>query len=251
MINPEQLLTAVALPSAAAQPRRSRNWPSSQEACGGSPLTPSLLPSPVPLGPAPTDTNTQEAVVIRVTRTTHLFILCMSTYWVFYSLLFLSLAEKIVLCWTVNTKTKVILSKSGLVCVCIWWIKLLHVATCQQNGVDHTCISQSNLSSSLRICSLSCFMSLDLSIMLEFTLKATQARYRWCRLKSNFFFKVLGKDFIDIEKRSLVIFWLTSGERCLVYLLPRLLQAEFHVGESTVLLLHVTDQFSQKHLQHS
>lgn len=65
MINPEQLLTAVALPSVAAQPRRSRNLPSSQEAYGGSPLTPSLLPSPVPLGPAPTDTNTQESVVIR------------------------------------------------------------------------------------------------------------------------------------------------------------------------------------------
>lgn len=32
-------------------------------------------------------------------------------------------------------------------------------------------MSQSNSSSSLRICSLSCLMSLDLSKMLEFTLK--------------------------------------------------------------------------------
>lgn len=33
------------------------------------------------------------------------------------------------------------------------------------------------------------------------------------------------------------------------YLFTRLLQTEFHVGQSTVLLFDVTDQFSQKHLQ--
>lgn len=33
------------------------------------------------------------------------------------------------------------------------------------------------------------------------------------------------------------------------YLLTRLLQTEFYVSQSTVLLFDVTDQFSQKHLQ--
>lgn len=38
-------------------------------------------------------------------------------------------------------------------------------------------------------------------------------------------------------------------EKTFSYLFTRLLQTKFHVGQSTVLLFNVTDQFSQKHLQ--
>lgn len=48
------VLTVVVLPSVAAQPRHSRDSPSSPGAYDGSPQTPSPLPSPAPRGPAPT-----------------------------------------------------------------------------------------------------------------------------------------------------------------------------------------------------
>lgn len=48
------VLTVVVLPSVAAQPRHTRGSPSSPGAYGGSPQTPSPLPSPAPRGPAPT-----------------------------------------------------------------------------------------------------------------------------------------------------------------------------------------------------
>lgn len=105
------VLTVVVLPSVAAQPRHSRDSPSSPGAYDGSPQTPSPLPSPAPRGPAPTCRNALA-----------------STHEV----------------WT--------------------WDWTFAVAY-------RTWISQSRRSSSFRICSLSCFMSLDLSMVLEFTLK--------------------------------------------------------------------------------
>lgn len=49
-------LTVAVLLSAAAQPRHNHNSLSSQEVYGGFPQTPSLPPTPVPLGPAPMQT---------------------------------------------------------------------------------------------------------------------------------------------------------------------------------------------------
>lgn len=64
LINIQQSLTVVALLSVVAQPRRNHNSPSSPEAYDDSPLTPSLLPSPVPLGPAPAQTQTHRKLFL-------------------------------------------------------------------------------------------------------------------------------------------------------------------------------------------
>lgn len=55
----------------------------------------------------------------------------------------------------------------------------------------------------------------------------------------NYYWKDLCFNFVNAKKKK----------KKFSYLFTRLLQAEFHVGQSTVLLLNITDQFSQKHLQ--